>query len=62
MIGPTAVALLRAYDPPRPVRLLGVRVGGVRELGSGGRGSARGRSQPDSRGLTDGLAEAYACV
>jgi DNA polymerase-4 len=26
VIAPTAVALLRAYDPPRPVRLLGVRV------------------------------------
>ena len=26
LIGPTALDLLRAYDPPRPVRLLGVRV------------------------------------
>ncbi len=26
VVGPAALALLRAYDPPRPVRLLGVRV------------------------------------
>jgi hypothetical protein len=26
VIGPLALELLRAYDPPRPVRLLGVRV------------------------------------
>jgi hypothetical protein len=26
VVGPAALDLLRAYDPPRPVRLLGVRV------------------------------------
>ncbi len=26
VVGPVALDLLRAYDPPRPVRLLGVRV------------------------------------
>jgi hypothetical protein len=26
VVGPLALDLLRAYDPPRPVRLLGVRV------------------------------------
>jgi hypothetical protein len=26
VVGPIALDLLRAYDPPRPVRLLGVRV------------------------------------
>jgi len=28
VVGPVALSLLRAYDPPRPVRLLGVRVAG----------------------------------
>jgi DNA polymerase-4 len=28
LVGPLALDLLRAYDPPRPVRLLGVRVAG----------------------------------
>jgi DNA polymerase-4 len=28
VVGPVALDLLRAYDPPRPVRLLGVRVAG----------------------------------
>jgi DNA polymerase-4 len=28
VVGPVALALLRAYSPPRPVRLLGVRVAG----------------------------------
>jgi DNA polymerase-4 len=28
IVGPVALDLLRAYDPPRPVRLLGVRVAG----------------------------------
>jgi DNA polymerase-4 len=29
LVGSTAIELLRAYDPPRPVRLLGVRVAGL---------------------------------
>ena len=40
VVGPVAIDLLRAYDPPRPVRLLGVRVaafdGGERDAGAAG--------------------------
>jgi DNA polymerase-4 len=35
VVGPVALDLLRAYDPPRPVRLLGVRVAGF-DAGEGG--------------------------
>jgi hypothetical protein len=28
-VGPVALELLRRFDPPRPVRLLGVRVAGL---------------------------------
>jgi DNA polymerase IV len=31
VVGPVALDLLRAYDPPRPVRLLGVRVAGFEQ-------------------------------
>jgi DNA polymerase-4 len=31
-VTPIAIELLRAFDPPRPVRLLGVRVAGLDEL------------------------------
>jgi DNA polymerase-4 len=31
-VGPVALALLRRFDPPRPVRLLGVRVAGLEQL------------------------------
>lgn len=34
VVGPVALDLLRAYDPPRPVRLLGVRVTGFEETGA----------------------------
>jgi DNA polymerase-4 len=37
VVGPVALDLLRAYDPPRPVRLLGVRVAGF--AGEDGKGS-----------------------
>ena len=33
VVAPVALDLLRAYDPPRPVRLLGVRVAGFEEGG-----------------------------
>jgi len=33
VVGPVALDLLRAYDPPRPVRLLGVRVAGFEVCG-----------------------------
>jgi hypothetical protein len=31
-VGPVALELLRRFDPPRPVRLLGVRVAGLEQL------------------------------
>jgi DNA polymerase-4 len=34
-VGPVAAELLRRFDPPRPVRLLGVRVAGLEPLGAG---------------------------
>ncbi len=34
-VGPVAVELLRRFDPPRPVRLLGVRVAGLQRLSAG---------------------------
>lgn len=37
-VGPVAVELLRRFDPPRPVRLLGVRVAGLEEAGAVGEG------------------------
>ncbi len=33
-VGPVAADLLRRFDPPRPVRLLGVRVAGLEPLGA----------------------------
>ena len=42
VVGPVALDLLRAYDPPRPVRLLGVRVAGFA-------GEDNERSQPSQR-------------
>jgi DNA polymerase-4 len=33
-VGPVALELLRRFDPPRPVRLLGVRVAGLEQLAS----------------------------
>jgi DNA polymerase-4 len=36
-IGPIALDLLRRFDPPRPVRLLGVRVAGLEHSGGGER-------------------------
>ena len=43
----TAVAaeLLRRFDPPRPVRLLGVRVAGLEAATSGPGGAAEGGGQ-----------------
>ena len=45
-IGREALALLRAYDPPRPVRLLGVRVAGFEDgsedVQPGGKGDGSG--------------------
>jgi DNA polymerase-4 len=35
-VGPIALELLRRFAPPRPVRLLGVRVAGLEPLGEGG--------------------------
>jgi DNA polymerase IV len=35
VVGPVALDLLRAYDPPRPVRLLGVRVASFDQDGEG---------------------------
>jgi DNA polymerase-4 len=34
-VGPVALELLRRFDPPRPVRLLGVRVAGLQEVRGG---------------------------
>ena len=52
VVVPVALDLLRAYDPPRPVRLLGVRVAGF-EGGRGRAGRAREeRGQPAAAGLT----------
>ena len=31
-VGPVALELLRRFDPPRPVRLLGVRVAGLERV------------------------------
>jgi DNA polymerase-4 len=42
-IGTTALALLRAYAPPRPVRLLGVRAAAFEDAQSGARADAPGR-------------------
>ena len=41
LIGATARGLLRAYAPPRPVRLLGVRVAGFADRGTERTGDAR---------------------
>ena len=40
VIGPIALELLRAYDPPRPVRLLGVRVASFERESEAGGGKA----------------------
>jgi len=53
LIASTARSLLRAYAPPRPVRLLGVRVAGFGLLGEGGVGA--GSQAPG--GLGDQLAQ-----
>jgi len=50
VVGPTALELLRAYDPQRPVRLLGVRVA------SFGSGEATAEPQPTQGQLQLGLA------
>jgi DNA polymerase-4 len=36
-VGPVALELLRRFDPPRPVRLLGVRVAGLEQAAGAGR-------------------------
>ena len=41
VVGTVARELLRAYDPPQPVRLLGVRVAGFAEREDGGEGPLR---------------------
>jgi DNA polymerase-4 len=41
LVARVARELLRAYDPPQPVRLLGVRVAGFVDAEGGGEGSAR---------------------
>jgi DNA polymerase IV len=33
VVGPVALELLRGFDPPRPVRLLGVRIAGLQMAG-----------------------------
>ena len=43
VVAPVALDLLRAYDPPRPVRLLGVRVAGF-ESGEAATAEAEPRS------------------
>jgi DNA polymerase IV len=50
VVGPVALDLLRAYDPPRPVRLLGVRVAGFET------GEAAEPEQAPTRQLRLGLA------
>jgi DNA polymerase IV len=45
VVGSVALDLLRAYDPPRPVRLLGVRVAGFGESDDGDRGAAADEPQ-----------------
>jgi DNA polymerase-4 len=53
VVRPAALELLRDYSPPRPVRLLGVRVAGFEP----GRGSARQSTEPQlelDRGSSSG--------
>jgi DNA polymerase IV len=52
VIGPLALELLRAYDPPRPVRLLGVRVASFEheEEAEGGASAAEGPPADDGEG------------
>jgi DNA polymerase-4 len=48
VVGPVALDLLRAYDPPRPVRLLGVRVASFASEEDGDEGAAT--ADPDPAG------------
>ena len=50
VVGPVALDLLRAYDPQRPVRLLGVRVASFERRG-GGRPSAEPADERTARSL-----------
>jgi DNA polymerase IV len=51
VVGPVALGLLRAYDPPRPVRLLGVRVASFEV-------AAEGELRPGTEEPEDGEGEA----
>jgi DNA polymerase-4 len=50
LVSATAIELLRAYDPPRPVRLLGVRVAGLGACGGGADGADAGSAGRGSAG------------
>jgi DNA polymerase-4 len=51
VVGTVALDLLRAYDPPRPVRLLGVRVASFEtEVEPGGRAAAEGPEADEAEG------------
>lgn len=52
VVGAVALDLLRAYDPPRPVRLLGVRVAGF----GGDEGENTGTDEPEGPQLSLGIA------
>ena len=46
LVAEVAVELLRAYAPPRPVRLLGVRIAGFDDAEPEGRAAAQGQAAP----------------
>jgi DNA polymerase IV len=49
IVAPVALDLLRAYDPPRPVRLLGVRLASFEGEGAADEKEAAGREEDESQ-------------